>query len=321
MLSVIDSEIINDFFCSKPADDESTEFEDWLAYRKFIKSKTDLSVTESSNLNPQILKLLTDGRGDTKVELKERPINLHKDIIHYDCKPETFFCFNISDNDHIERIRKKNGYLVGSKKDYLSKYSTLILKDVQNPISVDSTQTDSLKSWDDLKNIILPFTDLIICDSYILADNSLVGSNLLRLWRILDSVNPVRYNFMIITYEGRNIKLNAKDEFKKINEFGKFNNLKGNVGLIITSSKIDKEHDRNIIMNYIRVKSGDSFNFFKLNGELNIKTELDLYSCSYPEKEKATKKIINRISKIALKARDNKGIVQSCGNMDNRLLD
>lgn len=326
MLSVIDSEILNDFFSSKPLDDESEigykKLEDWLAYRRFIKSETNLRITNQDNLNLDICKLLTDGRKDTKIDFDKRKINLHNDIIKFDCRPETFFCFNVSDKLRKQRIKSRNGYLVGFEDDYFDKWSAISLRNINSVIQVEESENNVFRSWNHFRSFVLPFTDLIICDSYILSDNSLLNSNLFPLWEVLDSINPVKYNMLIITYEGRNEKerLKIDDEFARIEEFKKGKKLKSDIGLVITSSKLDRVHDRNIIMNYLRIKSGDSFNLFDSTGSVITSTGIDLYTCSDHDEERATNSILKDLSKIVSKATEGNGIVKCRGNTKNRLL-
>lgn len=166
---------------------------------------------------------------------------------------------------------------------------------------------------------MLPFTDVIISDSFILSDVSLIQSNLFSIWEKLDSLTPIKYNILIVTHEG-NPKMDIKKEFDKINEFRIKKNLKGNLSLVFTSF-VDKEHDRNIFMNYIRVKSGDSFNYFNSKQNIITKgTEIDIYPCADPQKEKATMGILKRVTDIIKNSSEEKRLSSYGGKIFNRLL-
>ena len=134
-----------------------------------------------------------------------------------------------------------------------------------------------LKRWEDLKQFILPFTDLIISDRYI-SDFSIIDQNLVDFICLLDKQTPVQYNLLIITQKGNK---NFLDEFEhyltvKIKE----NKLKARLGIVLTR----KEHDRCILMNYLKIESGDSFNYFSKDGKIITNgTELKLFPLCFPD--------------------------------------
>lgn len=323
MQSVIDSHILNDFFANRPTesitDEDLEKLVEWKQFREFIKAESDLVIADYNALNPEIFKLLTDGRGETKKPRAEKKINTHGGIISGDYSPSTFFCLVEPLVKNREKIKTNNGYLVGFEDDYISKWTELSFRCRSTLIPIDKNNPDSLKSWDDFGLFLLPFTDVIICDAFILSDVSLIKSNLLELWKRLDSFNPVKYNLLIVTNEG-NPKMDIKKEFDKLNEYRIDNNLKANLSLVF-SSYIDKEHDRNIFMNYIRVKSGDSFNYFNSALKIITKgTEIDIYPCSDPQKEKATLSILKRVTNMIKNSSEEKSLSSYEGKIFNRLL-
>ena len=323
MQTVIDSHILNDFFGSKPSeintDKDIEKFEEWTQFREFIKSKSDLVITNYKELTPSIWQLMTAGRGETTLLKEEKRTNTHGGLISHDYSPATFFCLVEPADKKRKRIRTKNGYLIAFENDYYNKWIDLSFKKKNTLLPVDKNNVNSFKSWNDFDSILLPFTDVIISDSYILSDISLIQSNLLTLWEKLDSLTPVRYNFLIVTHEG-NPRMDIKKEYDKLNEFRIRKKLKANLSLVFTTN-IDKEHDRNIFMNYIRLKSGDSFNFFDSKQRIVSKgTEIDIYSCSDPQKEKATLSILKRVSDIIKNTSEDKILSNNAGNVINRLL-
>jgi len=323
MRTVIDSHILNDFFANKPSeiinDEDIENLVAWTQFREFIKAKTNLVIADYTELNTDVWKLLTYGRGDTEISNIDKRINTHGGSISGDFEPATFFCLLEPTIEKRKRIRSKNGYHIAFEDDYYFKWIELSFKNKQTLIPVAKNNADSLKSWNDFDHFILPFTDIIISDSFILSDVSLIQSNLFNLWETLDSLTPVKYNFLIVTHEG-NPRMDIKKEFDKLNDFRIKKNLKANLSLVFTSF-IDKEHDRNIFMNYIRLKSGDSFNYFDSKQKIITKgTEIDIYPCTDPQKEKATISILRRVSDIVKNASDDNSLSSHGGKIINRLL-
>ena len=59
-----------------------------------------------------------------------------------------------------------------------------------------------------------------------------------------------------------------------------------------------KEHDRGIFTNFLRLKSGDSFNFLNSQGEVITNTEIDIYPL--------TNHMLNKVNKITLESIERK---------------
>ncbi len=320
MLSVIEAGILNDFFYRKPDDDESDDHLEWLLFKKFIKSETDLMITSSNDLDPHISKMMTDGRGETIIEPSDKPLNLVKGKIKYKCRPETFFCLYDLSEDEIRDIRQQNGYLIGSRSDYYKQWRALKLKHTRKIHPVTNSEPVGLKSWNDLNDFLLPFTDLIICDAYVLAKANLIEHNLIRLLEVLDRMNPVKYNFLLVSFEGRDKKrlLDIDVEYTRLLTFIEEKKLKCDIGLILTPVGINKKHDRNIFMNYLRLNSGGSLNYFRSDGSINIETEISVLSSANPDEAYSTDVILRSLSRLVIKARAGK--ISSRGNLNNNLL-
>jgi len=67
----------------------------------------------------------------------------------------------------------------------------------------------------------------------------------------------------------------------------------------VPKGKIDDEHDRHIISNYIRFKSGDSLVYFSSAGiKLTMSKDFDIYSMANRNYQKNTKLLLDDIRKI-----------------------
>ncbi len=138
---------------------------------------------------------------------------------------------------------------------------------------------DGFSSWARLGEYLTPFTDVVIVDGYIFSDSSLVPSNLEQIIVELDKATPVKFNLTILSFAGEGIKkIDGQTEYDNLQALKQRLNLKCDIELIFTPREM-KEHDRHIITNYIRIKSGDSFNYFNSKGEVITKgTEISMGS-------------------------------------------
>ena len=131
-------------------------------------------------------------------------------------------------------------------------------------------QIKKLRSWDEaLNGHVVPTTDIIIQDRYILSDESLYNTNLYSLIGTLcqkvhnTSVNIIiftLYSFQQFTPEWGRIRSRIKSLVKGIA------GQEPKVTFVLQHRM--KEHDRIIFTNYQYFVSGDSFNYFDSHGDV-----------------------------------------------------
>lgn len=318
--TILDSEIYNDFCKSQPANiylEKEKEYIDWLSFWSFLKSGTNLKFIKNDFFDGQkaearFLTALASGRGDAKINFIPKFNWPHKSVLPKDTYPGSFFCLKQEDEAKRNQITKRNGMLFGFEDNYLEQWQNLSFSGENFftfQVRRGFQEENLLQSWDSLSPYIFPFTDVIICDKFI-HQKDCRDKNLLEIIKILDKHTSVNYNLLIITNKD-NISL---DEFEaylktKIAE----NKLKANLGIVLSR----KEHDRCIIMNYMRVESGDSFNYFDSKGMIITNgTELRLFPHCYPNNFKDTRNRLEAIKKIVVE-RDN----DFKGNITNRLFE
>jgi hypothetical protein len=286
--TIIDSEIFIDFCkyrSTRDPDLNEKEYDEYELFWKFIKFRTNLKLVFPDSFNGQLaenrfLTRLTSGRGDAKIDKTSKFNWPHKNILPKDIYPGSFFCITQKDTEKRKWITSKNGLLFGFEDNYLQQWQKLSFsgKDhITFHIRKEFEGDRFLKRWEDLSPFILPFTDVIISDRYI-NDVNIRDLNLLEFICFLDRHTPVRYNFLIITQKGGVGFLNEFERY--LNEKIKELKLKANIGIVLTS----KEHDRCILMNYLKIESGDSFNYFSKTGRIITNgTELKLFTLSSPD--------------------------------------
>lgn len=136
----------------------------------------------------------------------------------------------------------------------------------------------NFSSWNDLLPFSLPLTDIIVVDPYILknkdTDTDTVDINLIGYLETLSSVIKAKTNIVIFT-NPRNIDVDYPELLPKIRAVLNNNtNVQPNFTLVKTYN----EHDRNILTNYKRISSGDTFNFFNNKGQKITKGKEIAYS-------------------------------------------
>jgi hypothetical protein len=244
----------------------------WNSFWEFIKSKTDLTLSQTDGLNDldkMMLTQLSSGRGDTNIGFSDKAFSCYKNKVKCD-EPLTFYCINEENETNRKKYRDKNGYLFAFDNDLLAtweQFSLLPLK-LKYPIRKSIEQDkDAFTSWSKLGDYLTPFTDVVLIDNYILNDASLIPSNLEKILVELDKATPVKYNLSIFTFEGGRDKLDGKKAYDGLKEIKMRLNLKCDIELILANRAV-KEHDRGIFTNYLCIRSGDSFNYFNSKGEI-----------------------------------------------------
>lgn len=152
----------------------------------------------------------------------------------------------------------------------------------------------TFNSWIQLSEFNLPLSDIIIVDPFILknkdTDKDTIDVNLIAYLEVLSENICVKTNVIVFT-NPNNIDVDYPELVSKIKTvFNKTTKVKPNFTLVKTS----KEHDRTIITNYLRIKSGDTFNFFNKKGDRVTKgKEIEYSSLANADNHKLAKEVIN----------------------------
>lgn len=324
MKTVIDSKILFEFFHDQPDQFPIGDLEEnriWTAFFTFLRCETDVIVYNFKDLRLEdeiFINNLTTGRGHTKIILDEKKIN-HQNFKLKSDKPLTFYCLSEELEENRQNFLKKNGYLIAFDDDYLEKWKKL--RFLNQSLSVRKKYSEFIK-WTQLKNFLFPFTDVIIIDRYIFSDSSLIDSNILEILKNLDAATPLPYNLTIFTIEERDQRkrIDYRIIEGKLIAYKQKYNLKYNFEIIITPYSIEKEHDRNILTNYIKIFSGDSFNYFNSNGEIITNTEIQFASLAIEDKFLSAKNILRDIAMTINDIKKNNSENYVFGKCKNQLL-
>jgi len=124
--------------------------------------------------------------------------------------------------------------------------------------------------WKDLENYSSAVSDILFIDAYILFDSPGIDVNLIPFLKTLISKSRCKLNFVLyVNHDQVNISYpNLSTKVRQAVE--SVTGIKPNFTLIKVRDQRGiasyAEHDRTIFTNYLRVYSGDTFNYFKADG-------------------------------------------------------
>lgn len=315
-----DYNIYREFQVKIPDNIFSDDFNKWHQYFNFLKSGTDLVLTNcSEDSADNLVTLLTTGRGESKLNYKPKFKGFNKNIVPKEYGTnETFFINEASETDQ-RNYRAKNPHYFGFNSDHFEAFEKLamIKKNSKLPVSKDRL-TNEFVSWDLLGEYLLPFSDCILIDNYIFSEqDSIIEQNLDKILIRLDKSTPVYFNLLLISYRGKHGEIKLSHVYEHLKKLKEKNSLKANISVIVSSTIV---HDRNIFMNYMRINSGTGFNYFNTLGETIVDTELDFMTYTNPRNFRNSEIILKDVSKRIREILKRGDKSEVAGNCENRLL-
>ena len=246
------------------AQPKNEAFDDTL---KMIKKQLDLSFNFSkeefkrSDALLQFIKTLSEGIGDKKINYipeKFPPRNL-KSNSHNNFSAEELLSVYFINDETLHKLKNKEDLLIADVGEEMPMFKMLFLNIDDYKFEKKLRIGSQFQSWSDFNNYYCPYTDLIIVDNFILSDVSLFETNLKGI-----VVNTLKDNIRK--------KINIIIFLKADQENVSFSDLKANLKSLVEAKYTDSpnitivkhyaEHDRTILKNFVRVYSGDTFNYF-----------------------------------------------------------
>ena len=320
--TILDYSIFEHFTKSQPAQVPIGSAADnayWINFWSYLKSNTDLTITHYHDQENIFLNVLTTGRKGSKLSLSANYKKPHKNQFPKDTDVQTVFFLNEPDEKEQEKYRRKNGFLFGFLNVYKEAWEKLSLIDKPKVLPVRKNIKNNFNSWGQLSEYILPYTDLIIIDNYML-DESLWDVNLFKIIGKFSEKATVKFNLLLVSFAKSAIAYQGIHE--KIQAKLKLHNISCNLSIALAKRSF-KEHDRGIFTNYLRIKSGDSFVYFDKNGKfLTSGTDIDFHSLSEQDKFNASEAALTNIKKIIQHLEtDKEKDLRLFGNLKNGLLE
>lgn len=247
---------------------------------------------------------LSQGVGEhtfIKFDVKEPKRPLKSNSSNDFCENKLSSVFLLED-DETKKFKNSGSVLVGEVGEEIEILKKLFIN--QNDYLFERKlriNGEGFKSWSDLENYSLPLTDIVIVDPYITSDASLFSSNLEVLLKTLVVKSNSKVNIVIYTNKDNSIPY---DEISKVVRAAVKKNT--NVGpkfTLVTYKDIrgqdsKAEHDRTILMNYSRIYSGDTLNYFDSTGKVITKgRELSFSSLANYENFNLSRELIKDLQK------------------------
>jgi len=321
--TILDYNIFEKFTLNQPKPvpfGSEMENKAWLTLWEYFKSGSDICITNYKNQNSIFLTNLTTGRKGTTCQFNENCIKQHKFTFPKKQDVRSVFFIDVANDSEKNKYQMNNGYVFGFKDDYMQIWKDLALLEQPEVLPVRKNAKIKFHSWDQLSNYVLPFTDLIIVDNYMF-DETIWEHNLIRIIEEFSYKTPIKFNLMLLSFSHSDSLFKIKDIHIKITKLLIDRKIQCDLSIALADQWI-KEHDRGIFSNYLRVKSGDSFNFFDKNGKYITKgTDIDFHTLSKSDKINASDaaliNIRDIIEKINNSLQKEKRFIE---NSKNRLL-
>ncbi|MDN3594650.1 hypothetical protein [Zunongwangia endophytica] len=285
---------------------DSREDELYIDCEKLLKKQLDVKFNfpkEDLQADPKLMKWFQ----------KNFTQGVSKSMIYFDTgfpekplKPESTNTFNIDQlssvyllDDKDVPIFKVNGnIMIGGVGEEINTLQNLFFN--QRDYLFDKTWkigSNSFQKWSDLEPFSLPLTDILIVDPYVLCSQADCHNNLLPFLKSLVKCTKAKIDIVIYTNKEKCIDYNIIAPVLKTT----VKNITGTNPNLTIVTYTDRrgvpsrgEHDRTILMNYKRIKSGDTFNYFKSDGSIQTKgRELQYLSLARRENHELAKELIN----------------------------
>jgi hypothetical protein len=215
---------------------------------------------------------------------------------HFGDLPSTIFISENS-NEKNKELSDRFGRIFISRNE-MKVFGKILFFDSKYIIGSNLKQKNTLKSWEGLSNVKLPFSDLILIDNYFIRSISKSSgrSSIYNLIQILKGLLPRTckqgsIRLSIISDDNYDNNYNIKYTENEKNEYRKrtsddwyqmllealkvnFSELCFSVYIAIIPWKKKLNHDRILLTNYIWLDSGHGFDCFDVNGNTKVKTTL-----------------------------------------------
>lgn len=224
--------------------------------------KNDL---KKNQLLMQWITTLSQGAGrDTTIEfdIKEPARPLKSNTSNAFCDKKLSSVYLLEDSE-TTKFKESGCVLVGEVGEEIEVFNKLFTN--QNDYLFERRwriNDTKFKSWNDLTAFSLPLSDILIVDPFILknkdTDTDTIDLNLIKYLNVLCDQSFTKVNIVIVTNPNNLDYSYAEIKQKITSSLIKVLGKSPKFTLILTT----REHDRAILTNYLRIYSGDTFNFW-----------------------------------------------------------
>lgn len=179
------------------------------------------------------------------------------------------------EDESVSKLKNTGSVMIGEVGEEIETLHKLFFQ--QGDYLFDKTWkigADSFNKWADLEPFSLPLTDIVIVDPYVLRSMDDCKINLIPYLKSL--VKNTKTKIDVVIYTNREDCLEYSEIAPLIKKgIKQVTGVKPHLTVITYTDRRGVpsrgEHDRTILMNYKRIKSGDTFNYFKADGSIKTK--------------------------------------------------
>lgn len=274
-ISFFQSNFLKDFFQNVPSDLNQNK-EVFLGFWKMLNDNSDkifVSDLEQIKLlqkNPYIRRLI---KHEKKIIdfLPNHFDNLDEDptLIFKNFMPCSFHFYN----KKVKELINDSGFFISDLDSCYDSFSKICSKPTSIPVNKDM-ELNQFKGWDFFAEKLPPRNALILSDNYLFKSEA-YGHNIFSLLKhfLPDKLNQ---NFHLSIVVDENVP-NPEKKYETILKYLKNLDVtyKIDFGLFITRGKMI--HDRDLISNYFRMRSGHGFDLINKNGNIKKNTEINYF--------------------------------------------
>lgn len=206
-------------------------------------------------------------------------------------------------DERIELLKDKGAVLIGAPGEEFEVFNQVFFFQsdykFEKKLKIGSAE---FNKWTDLENYSSAVSDILFIDAFILSEPDAIDINFIPFLKVLVAKSKSKLN--IVVYANYDlVNISYGDISTKVRQaIASVTGIGPNFTLIKVRDKRDvasyAEHDRTIFTNYVRVYSGDTFNYFKTDGSKRTKgREIHYSSYGDSENHNLALELINDIQK------------------------
>lgn len=224
-------------------------------------------------------KFFTSGLGKNNKQIFNEdvfPLRPLKSNSYITFTKEQLSAIYLIDDERLQVLKDKGAVLIGAPGEEFEVFNQVFLYlddyKFEKKFKIGSAE---FNKWKDLENYSSAVSDILFIDAYILSEPGAIDDNFIPFLKTLVSKSRCKLNLVVyvnndlvnISYDDISLKVRQAVEL--------VTGIKPNFTLIKVRDQRGvnsyAEHDRTIFTNYIRVYSGDTFNYFKADGSKRTK--------------------------------------------------
>ena len=269
-----------------------------------------------SDLDDDEFALHTEFEEGVSIDFKlTRDMDKVKRPLKKDSFPSNSGIYLLNDNENVPKIKSLHTILIGSINEEVEILNKIIIN-VDYSFHWEKNIGKEITPSTHLNLMNLPFSTLVIIDRYMFKGpdpGGNIGLYEYNIDKILRNIFNTKngYSKVVLIYQ---VNVKVKIDNPSYDEGPDISKLTSKIKKVVSkhcpapvvlfigvpSGFIKDEHDRYILSNYIRIKSGDSLVYFDSSGETKTNSNAaDFYSLGFRQYRVQNEQLVDKVNKIA----------------------